>query len=213
MARSKNLIQNQDIEIILIDNGSTDNTSYYIDLEVEKNKNVKKLKINKNKGFGFGVYQGLQEAKTDIVGYTHADLQCDPEDFIQSLKLIEKNNLHKKEFLIKGRRRNRKVIDKIFTTCMSIFESFLFGVKIFDINAQPNIFSKKLLNKINFYPNNFLFDLCIYLTCTKYNFKIIRFDVDFKKRNEGTGNNDKFLDKIFNSYSMIIESIKFRKNF
>ena len=45
---------------------------------------------------------------------------------------------------------------------MSILETLIFNKILWDINAQPNIFHKSLLNKIENPPDNFLFDLYVY---------------------------------------------------
>ena len=64
-----------------------------------------KINISKNQGFGYGVLQGLLESSGDVLSYTHADMQTDPNDVLEGVKLIENEN--DTNFLIKGKRINK----------------------------------------------------------------------------------------------------------
>ena len=64
---------------------------------------------------------------------------------------------------IKGKRYGRPIIDKLVNTLgMSIFETLMLGKIMYDINAQPNIFNKSLLEKMKNPPKDFSFDLYVY---------------------------------------------------
>ena len=65
---------------------------------------------------------------------------------------------------------------------MSIFESLLLLTPLWDINAQPNIFSRELFDNLEESPNDFSFDLYYYYLAVKNKYKIIRFKVNFGKR-------------------------------
>ena len=63
-------------EIIVVDDGSTDNT--YM---IAKKFGIKVIKHEVNKGKGAAIIIGLKEAKGDIVIVQDADLEYDPEDY------------------------------------------------------------------------------------------------------------------------------------
>ena len=72
------------IEILIVDNGSTDNSNGYIknsDLYLEKK--IKLIEIKKNIGYGNGIYQGILASSKEYIGWCHADLQTDPQDVIK----------------------------------------------------------------------------------------------------------------------------------
>ena len=84
------------IEFVLVDNGSTDNSLEI--LTEKKYSNIKIVHVKKNIGYGNGIIQGLKVASNSILSWTHADLQTDISDVISGLKFI-KNDFT----LIKGK--------------------------------------------------------------------------------------------------------------
>ena len=78
--KSLNIIAN-DVEIIFVDNGSTDNT-YEILSQMRLPKNFKIVRVIKNIGYGNGILKGLAHSSGEIIAWTHADLQTDISDVI-----------------------------------------------------------------------------------------------------------------------------------
>jgi len=212
--RCQNFLSNKNFELILVNNGSSDNTEKKIDQHL-KIDNLKKVNVIDNKGFGYGVLQGLYKAEGKILSYTHADNQTDPNDVLKGLDFINFNK--ENNFLIKGnrvnlRRNNWKLFEIFITYSMSIFETILFQKILYDIHAQPVIFHKDFLLKWRNPPNDFLIDLYIYYLAKKNKFKIERFPVQFDKKSRifGEGNNDNFIKTIINSFKRIFSSIILR---
>ena len=134
------IIQRDDIELIFVDNGSNDNTLKILEKLIPKYSFAKLKKVKVNKGYGYGIKSGLKIAKGKYLSWTHADMQTDPEDVIRALNIIESLDSEEKLY-IKGKRKGRPLSDEFFTVGMSFFESILLLTPLWDINAQPNIFS------------------------------------------------------------------------
>ena len=79
--------KNNLLEFIFVNNGSTDNSKKI--LKKISNNYIKVVNLKNNLGYGGGIIQGLKFAKNEIVGWTHADLQTDPNDLNKGIKLIE----------------------------------------------------------------------------------------------------------------------------
>ena len=178
----KLLENNKSVEVIIIDNGSTDHTHQKIvNSKLFKEKKINFLKIEKNIGYGHGIMTGVNIASGDYIGWCHADLQTEPIDilnaYIKNLNAIE-NEL----CVIKGLRKNRNFFDSMFTFGMSLFASIIFLKKINDINAQPKIFPKTFLNYLKDYPKDFSLDLYFIVMAKINDYKIINHDVIMKKR-------------------------------
>tara|TARA_Y100000768_G_C23986735_1_gene689342 strand:- start:1209 stop:1925 length:717 start_codon:yes stop_codon:yes gene_type:complete len=179
------LMLDKSIEIIVVDNGSTDNTNKNIcssNLYVEKK--IKLLEIKNNIGYGHGIMSGVNIAQGKYIGWCHADLQTEPMDVLNAYSAnIE--NLKKENCIIKGLRKNRNFFDALFTFGMSLFASLIFLKKINDINAQPKLFPRSFLKVMNDYPSDFSLDLFFLIMAKSNNYRIINHEVIMKKRLHG----------------------------
>ena len=193
------------MEVIIINNGSTDNSKNAINLNKKKIKGIKIINVKKNVGFGHGIKTGILKAKSKTICYMHGDLQIDIKNVLRTYKLykLEKS----KKILVKGERSNRPIIDIFFTFLMSVFNSILFRKILYDIHAQPNLFNKSLVKNIKHLPNNMSLDLYIFLCAKHYNYKIIRFKVNFLKRKYGIGSNDDLVKKLKYSLQSLSSSL------
>ena len=202
----------QFIKIILVDNGSNDNSFKIISSDkVYSNDRFDLKKITKNIGYGHGILSGIELSNTDYISWTHADLQTDIED-VPRAYLKYKNQLDSnKKILIKGNRNNRNFIDEFFTASMSIIVSVLTFSRLSDINAQPKIFHRNILNKLNKPPHDFMLDLYLLIKAYKNKYKIKKYDVYFKKRKFGSPKGGGSLKgKIILSYKTINYLIHFK---
>jgi glycosyltransferase involved in cell wall biosynthesis len=180
--RCKELTLRPDIEVILVDNGSTDNSPEVLLKLLPLYPGCRSVRVKKNQGYGFGILTGLKAGKGDILGWTHADMQTDPQDALQGLEIFEKHGL---DIFVKGRRYGRPFADVVFTLGMSIFETLLLGKPLWDINAQPTLFSRAFFETWLEPPHDFSLDLYAYYLARKKQFEVHRFPVRFGERAHG----------------------------
>ena len=178
------VVQRNDIEIIIVNNGSTDSTAQILEDAKSKYSFLKVVTIIKNEGYGNGIVTGLREATGKCIGWTHGDFQTPPEDTLRALHILEASP-HGDKMYVKGRRQKRPLGDVIFTFGMSIFETILFQKVLIDINAQPNIFPASFLKTWINPPKDFSLDLYSLYMAKKEGLKVVRFPVDFNKRIAG----------------------------
>ena len=185
LERCKALAVTPDVEIVLVDNGSTDSTTEVLEKLLPKFLGCRSIRVEKNRGYGFGIMSGLKKAKGEILGWTHADMQTDPQDTLLGLQLFEK---HGNDIFVKGRRYGRPFMDVVFTVGMSVFETFLLARPLCDINAQPTKFSRRIFESRTAPPDDFSLDLYAYYQAQSYGFKVHRFPVRFGERAHGVSN-------------------------
>lgn len=201
-----NVIKRPDIEILLVNNGSKDTSQEVFDQLIPKYSFAKVLKIEVNQGYGFGITSGLGEAKGEYIGYMHADMQTDPADTIKALEIIERQT-NPEDCFVKGYRKGRSLLDQFFTIGMSLFETIYLSTKLWDINAQPNIFHRSFFENIrDNCPKDFSLDLYFLYMAKKKKLKIIRFDVMFPDRIYGSSN---WNTGIASKYKFIKRTIQF----
>jgi glycosyltransferase involved in cell wall biosynthesis len=175
-------VQSPGVEVVLVDNGSTDGTSRILSELLPSHPGCRCVRVPVNKGYGFGILEGLRAAKGNVLAWTHADMQTDPVDVLKGLSFFEE---HGDSVFVKGRRFGRPWSDVFFTCAMGVFESFLLRLPLWDINAQPTMFSKSFFSTWENPPHDFSLDLFAYYQAKKQGLRVFRFPVYFGKRLHG----------------------------
>ena len=184
LEKFNNCIITEDIELILVNNGSSDNSENVLKKLLPKYSFARTVKIEINEGYGYGVVQGLNSSKGEFVCYTHADMQTDTGDVLKALEII-KNSSDSENCFIKGDRKGRGFFDQFFTIGMSVFETLYMRTILWDINAQQNLFHRNFFKSLDNIPKDFSLDLYFLFMAKKKGLNIIRFDVIFPPRIHG----------------------------
>jgi glycosyltransferase involved in cell wall biosynthesis len=182
LERCRKLAEQPGIEVVLVDNGSTDESPIVLRNLLPSYPGCRSVRVEKNQGYGFGVLAGLKAATGDILGWTHADMQTDPVDALRGLKIFEKHGL---DIFVKGNRHGRPIGDVAFTVGMSFFETLLLGKPMWDINAQPTLFSRTFFETWREPPHDFSLDLYAYYQAKRAGLPVHRFPVRFGERAHG----------------------------
>lgn len=186
LAAYAEVINRDDIELILVNNGSTDETAVTLEkLQLEYSRFLKIVTVPVNQGYGFGILTGLRSAVGEFIGWTHGDLQTPPADVLTALRIIESKG-SPANIYVKGNRYGRPLFDLFFTWGMSVFETIYMGVTLYDVNAQPNVFHRSFFQAWVNPPHDFALDLYALYMAKKQNIEIIRYGVPFLKRQHGT---------------------------
>lgn len=199
------IIQNRELEVVLVNNGSQDNSASVIASLIDQYPFAKTIHVPINKGYGFGILEGLNVSNGDFLGWTHADLQTDPKDIINAYDLLEKNNWNPNLF-VKGFRVNRPISDQLFTIGMGFFNTLLFKMSLKEINAQPNIFHQSFFKKWQNPPYDYAIDLYAHLMSKKYQLQMKRITVHFPKRKFGISSWNDGLKGKWNYIKRILEA-------
>jgi glycosyltransferase involved in cell wall biosynthesis len=178
--RIRATIRRPDVEVILVDNGSTDDSAAVLAAALRAGEALRSIRVETNRGYGFGILAGLRAARGKILGWTHADLQTDPADCLAGLALFDGERV-----FVKGRRHGRPLGDVAFTVAMALFESVLLRRALWDINAQPTLFPRALFESWKRPPHDFSLDLYAYYTAKAAGYRVRRFPVRFGERLHG----------------------------
>lgn len=141
-------------EIILVDNGSIDETKKIIINLNKKNKNIRSLVLSRNFGYQNAIFSGLKFAKGDYVCVLDGDLQDPPEVVEKMYKMILKDydviyGVHKK--------REGAGFKNIFYRLFYILYSKLSEMNIPKDSGEFAIFNKRVLKEILLFNENLLF--------------------------------------------------------
>lgn len=178
----------KDVEIILVNNGSTDQSATFMKQLISKEHgrlNIVQVNIEKNIGYGNGIIQGLDKAKGNLLSWTHADLQTDPADVLRGFEIYNNSD---PQTIVKGKRVGRKLLEKFFSLGLEIVAWMRTSTYVHEVNAQPKIFPRSYFEKIKSLtppPLDFSLDLYLLIMARRLNYHIVQFPVHFSKRLHG----------------------------
>lgn len=176
-----------ELELILVDNGSTDRSKEILDkfLDEQKNPRLRAVFVPKNLGYGHGINMGLQASKGSYLAWTHADLQTDLQDVARAYHDVIQGSHRGRDVVVKGRRTNRSFLDGVLTAGMSVFASLILGKIFRDTNAQPKVFPRSLYDSMSHPPQDFSLDLYLLWLAKLKGYSIECIPVRFNDRLHG----------------------------
>jgi len=174
-------------EIIIINDGSKDDTGRIITKLAKKDKRIRAIQHKVNRGYGAAFKSGLYAAKCEWITFTDSDGQF---DFSEISKFIEKQEKTSADMVI-GYYKKRQVSQmKIITSKMWELVVFvLFGLKVRDIDCGFKFISKRIVDSVSklesergaFISSEFL------IKAKKKGFKIVEIPITHYPRVEGQG--------------------------
>lgn len=177
-------------EIIIVNDGSTDNTLSLIKECKKENpdEQIKLINLSKNFGKGFAVRVGLKYISGDIVIIQDADLELDPQDYVELVKPI----INGIADVVYGNRFQRRLEDMrllsfIGNFIVTTWTNILFKVHLSDEATGYKVFKKEVINNINLECKGFEF--CAELTAKilKKGYSIVEVPITFHPRTYSEG--------------------------
>jgi glycosyltransferase involved in cell wall biosynthesis len=163
-------------KIILVNNGSVDNTKILLSNNFKNKKKYKLINLEKNVHLGGAIKAGIFESRANTVGWSHGDVLIMKKDYERFVRKIKEVAFKNDTALIKGVRINRKdIIDKLFSLCSGLYASMLYRKPIYDISGIP-VFFINFKNKNIFVnaPNDYTFHFFSYFFCIYNEIKVFR---------------------------------------
>jgi glycosyltransferase involved in cell wall biosynthesis len=143
-----NALKDFDYEVILVDDGSTDNTRKKI-LEHADDR-VVLVELRKNYGQSTAMTAGIDHARGKFIAMLDGDLQNDPTDIPSMLELLKKEDWD----VVAGNRKNRKdgmVLRKIPSKIANALIRRWTGVYIKDYGCTLKLFRKEIAEDLGMY--------------------------------------------------------------
>lgn len=191
VAAEANGFQEGDFRLVMVENGSRDQSRKRFE-ELAQNPELspwfKMVPIDINQGYGYGVITGLRATEAPIIGWSHADQQCDPADAFKAYALLMENLNQGRKVLVKGFREGRNWKDIFVSRVFEMLARLLLGLRVFEMNAQPKVFPRTLLAKLVDPPKTFAFDLYVLYHAQKESLPIETIPVLFPPRVHGLSN-------------------------
>ena len=204
--------QSLKFEIIIINDGSNDNTSNQIKKFQNLNKSIKTILIqnNKNLGKSASVHKGIDIAKGKYTVIHDGDLEYDPKDLVSMLNLIKKedniDSIYGSRYLDKKLANKQKVIYYIANKLNLLLFNLFFQSKLTDLHSCYKLFKTKIIKNFLFTEKKFGFELEVTTLLIKNHFIIKEIPIKYQARDKSLGKKINFMDEI----SFLISIFKFR---
>jgi len=141
---------NYSYEVILVDDGSTDDSWCVIEKISAGNPNIKGIKFQRNYGKSAALNEGFKAAKGDVIITMDADMQDSPDEIPELYSMIAEDKFDmvsgwkKKRF---DNRLTKNFPSKIFNAAARAIS----GIKLHDFNCGLKAYRKKVVKSIEIY--------------------------------------------------------------
>ncbi|HWR00698.1 MAG TPA: glycosyltransferase family 2 protein [Chlorobaculum sp.] len=137
-----------DFEIVLVDDGSTDET--VANIEKYAPSNARLVVLNKNYGQTTALSAGIDQAQGDLIATMDGDLQNDPSDIPMMIRILEERGLD----VVAGRRAGRQdgmLLRKIPSKIANALIRNMTNVHIRDYGCTLKVFKKDVAKNLGLY--------------------------------------------------------------
>lgn len=176
-------------EIIVVDDGSTDNT--FSEAKKVNTKFTKIVRYEKNMGKGYALKHGLKFASGNVITFMDADLDVPPKQLVTFVRYMDEFGA---DIVIGSKRHpDSNVVYPLKRRLLSffyhLFVDLLFGVDVTDTQTGLKLLKKECASKIlpKVLVKRWAFDLELLVLARKYNFRIKEAPIVLKYNFTGSG--------------------------
>ncbi len=129
-------------EVIVVDDGSKDNTGKIADEWAKKDPHVRVVHHNPNLGYGAALRSGCTSARYEYVFYTDSDLQFDIKEITKLLPLIKDADIVSAYRMDRDDPKLRILAAWVYNQVIRYY----FGFKIRDVDAAFKLYRRKIFD-------------------------------------------------------------------
>ena len=192
-----NLPNDIDKEVIIIDNNSFDGTKEFLKKLIDSN-NYKIIFQEKNLGKGNSIITGIKEASGDLIVFQDADLEYEPNNYIQLINHLNENNL---DAVFGSRIKHNEdyfyyKLNRFAVINLTNLINFLFKGSFTDVATNHKLIKTDVLKKLNLVSKGFNLDFEISLKLAKYRYNYDEIAISYFPRTYREGKKINFMDAI-----------------
>jgi glycosyltransferase involved in cell wall biosynthesis len=184
-----------DYEVIIVDDGSTDQTGQIADRLAAENERIRVIHHPTNRGYGAALQSGFRAASKDWVFYTDGDGQFDLNELPPLLELMDRYDI------VSCYRLNRQEgwLRKFNAFCWTRLVGLLFNLPLKDIDCAFKLYKRSIFDDMELLSTGALIDTEILARAKRKGCRITQVGVRHYPRIAGraTGANPKVVLRAF----------------
>ncbi len=197
-------------EIIVVDDGSADNTKGVVDTLIKKDNRVRMISHQVPQGVGASFWDGVDNANGNIIVMIPGDNENNPREILRYYRLLDHVDIVIPFIFNKGAR-------SLFRNALSFFYRFIINSTFFvNLNYTNGtvLYRKSILKELNYRSNGFFFQTDILIRTIKEGYLFAEVPYRIGLRKEGISKAVSFpsLLQVTKGYFRLVNNIHIEKD-
>ena len=203
----KKYFNDKNIEVIVVDDGSTDGSNTLLE-ELKSKSNYKFLfklfRLDINSGKGKAIQTGIKYSNAEFVLLQDADLELDCKDAKEMFDMILSNKdikcIFGSRYLSGKLKKNNYFFNNLVGKINSLIFNLFFSQSLSDVHCGLKILHRSVINKINLNVNDFGIEIDLASQIVRNNFFIYEYGVSYFSRSKSQGKKITWIDGLKSFY-------------
>jgi glycosyltransferase involved in cell wall biosynthesis len=200
--------QEVNLELILVFDGSTDQSLPLAQAWALDHPQIKILSYAPNRGKGYAIRQGLQEATGDYVGIQDADLEYHPQQYLKLLSTLIANKadvVYGSRYLMQDQRRILSFWHSLTNHGLTLLTNMFTNLDLTDMETCQKLFTQKAMRTIlpQLQENRFGIEPEITIQIAKHHLSIYECAITYRPRTFAEGKKIRWTDGLHALYCIL----------